>query len=365
MVGTRERRHGRLPRRRRASRRSLRRALRSAASTTSARRASAASSDHAPFARAGHPGRRDLHRPGPLLPPRMRRPGNVDPERAADAAAATAATLLRHQRRLEREAVHVTASLSASTASTSRSQRSGTRPSSSAAPVRPGSEIQTCPPGRDELRQEIVEQDADVRAAGRARRRPARGPTAPARAAARLAPVDRRDVADLLVERQRVGRERDRVRSTRRWRGRSAPARAAATLGSARPQPSSSTRAPGGGGSSATAWASASPLGHRIAQYGASRPWAASVSRSTCQSAGRGTVTGRSPSATRSTARSSSSGERLAAAHGLAAAPAARRAGPWRPGVRGPQSSSRWTVSGENAGRQTATYSAPSSPGVE
>ena len=45
-----------------------------------------------------------------------------------------------------------------------------------------------------------------------------------------------------------------------------APARAATMLGSARPQPSSSTRVPGAGGSAATAAASACPLGHRRAQ---------------------------------------------------------------------------------------------------
>jgi hypothetical protein len=38
------------------------------------------------------------------------------------------------------------------------------------------------------------------------------------------------------------------------------------------------------------------------------------------------------------------------------------RRGRWA--LRGSVYSSRWTVSGEKAGRQTATYSAPSGPGV-
>ena len=74
-----------------------------------------------------------------------------------------------------------------------------------------------------------------------------------------LGPVDVGDLALDLVDAPARGRRTRRRRSRRRWRARCAPARAATTLGSASPQPSSSTFVPGAGGWSLRCPASPTP----------------------------------------------------------------------------------------------------------
>ena len=101
-----------------------------------------ASSDHAPFAAGRDPGRRDLHRPGPLLPPcvRRRRQRGPGPRRGR-----------RGGHRGDAAGPHVPLSVRRWMATASwradgvdvTAQRSPASPSSSPAPVRPGSAIQT------------------------------------------------------------------------------------------------------------------------------------------------------------------------------------------------------------------------------
>ena len=115
--------------------------------------------------------------------------------------------------------------------------------------------------GGHELRQE-VEAGSGRSPAGRARPRPARGPTEPRSSSSRgLAPVDRGRRRRPARPTPGCGRRTRSRPSTRRWRGRPRR-RAAASVGSARPQPSSSTRAPG-------AWRI---VGDRLGERLAARP---------------------------------------------------------------------------------------------